>query len=121
MANISSADEILGGILNVAREHLDIADPALLELEPSALLELRLVEDLGLDSIQLLTLAVEVENHFEVTLDEFDPGGEASGEQSPADQAEALGTAAGEAAASSGGIETLGSLVALIDRETQRE
>lgn len=32
----------------------------------------RLVEDLGLDSLRLLTLAVTVENHFEITLDPQD-------------------------------------------------
>jgi acyl carrier protein len=31
--------------------------------------ELRLAEDLGLDSVGLLTLAVEVEDHFRVCLD----------------------------------------------------
>jgi acyl carrier protein len=38
------------------------------ELRP----ELRLVEDLELDSLKLLTLAVEVENHFRICLDEED-------------------------------------------------
>ena len=56
--------EILDGIEAVAREHLDWTDP----LEPS----MRLVEDLRLDSIRLLTLAVEVENRFLVCLDERD-------------------------------------------------
>jgi acyl carrier protein len=32
----------------------------------------RLVEDLGLDSLRLLTLAVAVENHFEFSLDPQD-------------------------------------------------
>ena len=32
----------------------------------------RLVEDLGLDSLRLLTLAVTVENHFEISLDPQD-------------------------------------------------
>lgn len=32
--------------------------------------ELRLAEDLGLDSIGLLTLAVELENHYRVRLEE---------------------------------------------------
>jgi acyl carrier protein len=36
---------------------------------------MRLVEDLRLDSIRLLTLAVEVENRFRVRLDELDEGG----------------------------------------------
>lgn len=34
--------------------------------------DLRLAEDLGLDSIQLLTLATEVEDHFRIRLDEAD-------------------------------------------------
>src|SRR5690349_16512623 len=37
--------------------------------------EMRLVEDLRLDSIRLLTLAVEVENRFRILLDETDEGG----------------------------------------------
>jgi acyl carrier protein len=56
--------EILAAIGEVAREHLDL--PA--GIRP----ELRLVEDLHLDSIKLLTLAVEVENRFRVRLDEED-------------------------------------------------
>jgi acyl carrier protein len=57
-------DEVLAGIAEVAREHLDWRAP----LSP----EMRLVEDLRLDSIRLLTLAVEVENRFRVRLDEQD-------------------------------------------------
>lgn len=57
-------DEILAGIRAVAREHLGHAG----ELAP----RMRLVEDLELDSIRLLTLAVEVENRFRVRLDEAD-------------------------------------------------
>lgn len=34
--------------------------------------EARLVEDLGLDSLQLVTLAFEVENHFEIILEPDD-------------------------------------------------
>lgn len=56
--------EILAGIAAVAREHLDWAEPLTLEM--------RLLEDLRLDSIRLLTLAVEVENHFRVCLDPED-------------------------------------------------
>ena len=59
--------EILDGIAAVAREHLDHAGE--LRLEP------RLIEDLTLDSIRLLTLAAEVENHFRVTLDAEDEAG----------------------------------------------
>jgi len=54
--------EILAGIAEVARVHLGWVEP----LDP----ELRLVEDLELDSIKSLTLALEVENHFRVCLDE---------------------------------------------------
>lgn len=60
-------NEALAGIAAVAREHLAFSG----ELEPSA----RLVEDLGLDSLRLLTLAAEVENRFRVRLE---PGDEAA-------------------------------------------
>jgi acyl carrier protein len=53
--------EILAGIEAVAREHLGFRG----RLEGG----MRLVEDLGLDSLKALTLAVEVENRFEVCLD----------------------------------------------------
>jgi len=53
---------ILDGIADVARVHLGWAG----ELKP----EMRLVEDLELDSLKSLTLALEVENHFRVCLDE---------------------------------------------------
>lgn len=56
--------EILAGIAEVARRHLGRGAP----LEPGQ----RLVEDLGLDSLGLLTLAAEVENHFRVALDPED-------------------------------------------------
>jgi acyl carrier protein len=59
-----SPDDILAEIRAVARRHLDYAGP----LEP----EMHLVEDLELDSLRRLTLAVEVENHFRVCLDEED-------------------------------------------------
>jgi acyl carrier protein len=52
---------VVAGIAEVARVHLGWQG----RLEPS----LRLVEDLGLDSIKQLTLAAEVENHFRVCLD----------------------------------------------------
>ena len=54
--------EILAGVEAVAREHLAHRGPLTLEM--------RLVEDLRLDSIRLLTLAVEVENRFRVRLDD---------------------------------------------------
>lgn len=56
--------EILSGVASVAREHLDWGEP----LEPG----MRLVEDLRLDSLRLLTLAVEVENRFRVCLEPED-------------------------------------------------
>jgi acyl carrier protein len=55
---------VLTGIREVAREHLGWSD----ELPKDA----RLREDLELDSIQLLTLAVEVENFFRVRLEPED-------------------------------------------------
>lgn len=68
---IPSEQEVLTTIVEIARQHLDEAhrfDGPLDALPPQ-----RLVADLGLDSVQLLTLAMEVENHFEITLDEVDP------------------------------------------------
>ncbi|HVS15408.1 MAG TPA: acyl carrier protein [Thermoanaerobaculia bacterium] len=59
--------EILAGIREVAAEHLDWRG----ELP----LEARLVDDLELDSIRLLTLAVEVENRFQVALEPADEQG----------------------------------------------
>lgn len=53
--------EIEAGIAAVAREHLGYTGA----FDPS----LRLVEDLGFDSLKLLTLAAEVENRFRVTLE----------------------------------------------------
>ncbi len=65
---MSTSDaEILAGIAEVAAEHIDWHG----ELRT----ELRLVEDLRLDSLKLLTLAVEVENRFRVRLDEDDEAG----------------------------------------------
>ena len=55
---------ILTGIAAVAREHLGWHG----ELAP----EMRLVEDLRLDSLRLLTLAIEVEDRFRVALDPED-------------------------------------------------
>lgn len=62
-----SDEVILAGIAEVARAHLGwdgVITP-----------DLRLVEDLRLDSIRLLTLAAEVENRFRVLLDEGDETG----------------------------------------------
>jgi len=55
---------IFSGIQSVAKEHLnwdgDLTEKSLL------------VEKLRLDSIRLLTLVAEVENHFEICLEEGD-------------------------------------------------
>ena len=72
---------ILAGIAAVAREHLGWEGPVTSEM--------RLVEDLRLDSIRLLTLAAEVENRFEVLLGEEDEAG----------------------------IETVGDLVRIVERQ----
>jgi acyl carrier protein len=72
---------ILAGIAGVAREHLGWEGP----VTP----EMRLVEDLRLDSIRLLTLAAEVENRFQILL----------GEEEEA------------------GIETVGDLVRIVERK----
>jgi acyl carrier protein len=53
--------EILAGVAEVARAELGL-DPA--TVAPDA----RLLEDLGLDSLKLLTLAAAVENRFRVAL-----------------------------------------------------
>lgn len=41
---------------------------------PPLEVEQRLVEDLGLDSIEMLSLAVEIEDAFEIHLDDVDEG-----------------------------------------------
>ena len=55
---------MLDAIAALAEEKLGSPGP----IEP----ETRLVEDLDLDSIRLLTLAMEVEDHFRICLDEDD-------------------------------------------------
>lgn len=56
--------EILVAIRQLAAKELDVTG----ELGP----ESRLIEDLGLDSLRLLTLAVAVEDTFGICLDEED-------------------------------------------------
>ena len=56
--------EVLGTLRRLARERL--------QLERELSEELRLVEDLGLDSLSQQVLAMEVENHFRICLDEED-------------------------------------------------
>lgn len=71
-------EEILQSIEEVARTHLVSREAGELErrLEGGRLTpDLRLVEDLALDSIQLLTLAVEVENRFRICMDPEDEEG----------------------------------------------
>lgn len=58
---------ILDGIRKVAREHLGWEG----EIRP----DLSLVDTLELDSLRLLTLVVELENHFRVCLDEGSEAG----------------------------------------------
>lgn len=58
----ASDERIIDGIAEVARTHLGWQG----ELRA----DMRLVEDLELDSLKSLTLALEVENHFRVCLDE---------------------------------------------------
>ena len=60
-------DKILQRIATVAREKLD--------LEVELRRDMRLVEDLALDSIRLMTLAMEVEDRFRICLDEEDERG----------------------------------------------
>jgi acyl carrier protein len=74
-------EAILAGILEVAHLHLGWDG----KLTP----DMRLIEDLRLDSVRLLTLAAEVENRFRIFLDELDEGA----------------------------IETVGDLVALVRRK----
>jgi acyl carrier protein len=63
---MSDEATILAGISEVARHHLGWEGPLTSDM--------RLVEDLRLDSIRLLTLAAEVENRFRIFLDELDEG-----------------------------------------------
>lgn len=58
---------ILHGIASVARDHLKWYG----EIHR----EQRLVEVLKLDSLRMLTLVVEIENHFRIMLDEVDESG----------------------------------------------
>jgi acyl carrier protein len=64
---MSDRRAILAGIAEVLHQHLD--------WQGSLSEDLRLVEDLRLDSIRLLTLAAEVENRFRVRLGEDDEAG----------------------------------------------
>ncbi len=61
---MTTRDEIEAGIRRIAADHLGTSA----EVSPDA----RLIEDLGLDSLQLLTLSFEVEHHFEIILEPED-------------------------------------------------
>lgn len=76
-----TGEEILAAIARIVRAHLDWQGT----LTP----QLRLIEDLALDSLRRLTLAVEVEDLFRVKLE-------------PEDEA---------------GLETVGDLVVLVERK----
>jgi acyl carrier protein len=56
--------QVLDGIRAVVAKHLD--------WDAELPLAARLIEDLALDSIRLLTLATEVENHFRIILEPED-------------------------------------------------
>lgn len=62
-----SEAEILGGVSSVARAHLQHEG----ELDPKT----PLVTGLRLDSVRMLTLVVELENHFAVNLEDGDEVG----------------------------------------------
>lgn len=59
-----SEAEILAAIAEISHHALD--------WEGEVHREQRLIEDLELDSLKLMTLAMEVEDHFEILLDEKD-------------------------------------------------
>ena len=61
------SEEILDGIREVARIHLEYRGDLTLESPLTSALEL--------DSLRLLTLVVELENHFQVCLEEGDEYG----------------------------------------------
>ncbi len=59
-----TVDEILSQVRELARERLALTT----DVRP----ESRLIEDLGLDSLRLQALAVEVENHYRIRLEPED-------------------------------------------------
>ena len=60
-------DELRAGLAEVARLHLAYEGPLTDELP--------LIEALRLDSVRLLTLVAELENHFKIILEEGDEAG----------------------------------------------
>lgn len=67
MNELFDTKTILAGIAAAAKKELGYGG----ELRP----EMSLVEDLQLDSIRLLSLAMAVEDHFRIALDAEDEGG----------------------------------------------
>lgn len=67
MKSTSNPDAILEGIRLVARQRLELARP----IEPST----EIVADLELDSLQQLSLIVEIENHFRICFEPDDEEG----------------------------------------------
>ena len=61
-----SDEEVLAALTEIAREHLDFTGT----LAP----DMRLVDELELDSMRLLTLAMEVEHRFDVSFDGAESG-----------------------------------------------
>jgi acyl carrier protein len=59
--------QIIEGIRNVLREHLQIESPVTLETD--------LFQDLELDSLKQLTFVVELENQFQICFDQGDEEG----------------------------------------------
>ena len=64
MTEAVSESEILAGVREVVDKHLNLSEETRQRLDLST----RLRDDLALDSLQMFTLAVEVENHFLVRL-----------------------------------------------------
>ena len=64
---MAEAESILEGIRLVARTHLSVEEPISLDTP--------LVEAWRLDSLRMLTLVAELENHFQVILEEGDEQG----------------------------------------------
>ena len=60
--NEARREDLFASIAALARERLSWQE----ELTPTT----RLVEDLGLDSLKLIELAVAIENHFRIRIDE---------------------------------------------------
>ncbi|MEJ2084225.1 MAG: acyl carrier protein [Acidobacteriota bacterium] len=78
-----SEDEILRVVAELAQRHLGCSGPITLDMD--------LIDDLRLDSLKLLTLAVQVENRFEIC---FEPDEEAQ-IRSVGDLVSAIATKAG--------------------------